>query len=400
MTLRLRRATLLKGGAGACLATLAACSTDEPFGREGSPRTLSPSPTRSPASTTTPKSASTASGSSSSTVPTAPTGTTSAAPDPEVAGTVVDGIPVPWGIAFLPDGSALVGARDTGDLYRVGRGSKKVVGTLDVRSRIDEGGETGLLGLALHPDFATNRLLFAYLSTDDDNRIVRMTFDGGLGRPQPILTGIATSTHHNGGGLVFGPDGLLYASTGDAEDTSTPQDKQSLNGKVLRLTDRGRPAPGNPFGNEVFSYGHRNVEGIRFDEHGRLWASEFGDKGADELNLIRRGKDYGWPYVEGSDGKGGYADPLAQWPVDECSPSGIAIAAGRAWLGTLQGECVWSVVLDGPDRGKTRQHFAGDYGRLRSVALAPDGSLWVTTSNRDGRADPRPGDDRILRVTL
>jgi glucose/arabinose dehydrogenase len=396
MTTRLRRSTLLKGGAAAGLAALAACSTDEPFGQEGSPKTVSPSPTPAP----------TESPATSPTSPTSPTPsenpgpTASPALDPKVAGTVVDGIPVPWGIAFLPDGSALVGARDTGDVYRVSQGSKQVVGTLDVRSRVDEGGETGLLGLALHPDFATNRLLYAYLSTDDDNRVVRATFDGGLGKPRPVLTGIATSTHHNGGGLAFDGDGLLYASTGDAEDQSTPQDKGSLNGKVLRLTDAGDPAPGNPFGNEVFSYGHRNVEGIRFDDQGRLWASEFGDKGADELNLIRRGKDYGWPYVEGSDGQGGYADPLAEWPVDQCSPSGIAIAAGRAWLGALQGECVWAVVLDGPDRGRSRQHFTGEYGRLRSVALAPDGSLWVCTSNRDGRTDPRAGDDHILRVTL
>jgi glucose/arabinose dehydrogenase len=166
------------------------------------------------------------------------------------------------------------------------------------------------------------------------------------------------------------------------------------------MTDTGDVPDGNPFDNLVWSYGHRNVEGIRFDEQGRLWASEFGDKGADELNLIRPGKDYGWPEVEGSDGTGGYADPLAEWPVDQCSPSGIAIAAGRAWLGALQGECVWSVVLDGPEAGRARRHFSGEYGRIRSVAQAPDGSLWVTTSNRDGRTDPRPGDDRILRVTL
>jgi glucose/arabinose dehydrogenase len=393
MDARATRRVLLRGGAGLSLVALAGCSTDEPSGQESGPSTpSSPPATTSPAPTATP----------SETASPPPSPTASAAPHPEVAGTVADGIPVPWGIAFLPDpsSSALVGARDTGDLYVVSQGDKRVVGTLDVRSRLDEGGETGLLGLALHPEFATNRLLYAYLSTDEDNRIVRMTFDGSPGKPQPILTGIATSVHHNGGGLAFGKDGFLYASTGDAEDQSTPQDKTSLNGKVLRLTDTGQPAPGNPFGNEVFSYGHRNVEGIRFDEQGRLWASEFGDKGADELNLIRKGKDYGWPYVEGSDGKGGYADPLAQWPVDQCSPSGIAIAAGRAWLGALQGECVWSVVLDGPDAGRSRQYFAGDYGRLRSVAPAPDGSLWVTTSNRDGRADPRPGDDRILRVTL
>jgi glucose/arabinose dehydrogenase len=326
--------------------------------------------------------------------------TESAAPNPQVAGEVVTGLAVPWGIAFLPDGTALVGERDTGRLLRISPGSTDVVGTLEVRSRVDEGGETGLLGLALHPRFQDNRLLYAYLSTDADNRIVRLTFDGALGKPEPILTGIGTSTHHNGGGLAFGPDGLLYASTGDAENPASAQDTDSFDGKVLRMTDAGQVPGGNPFDNLVWSLGHRNVEGLRFADDGRLWIAEFGDKGADELNLVRRGRNYGWPDVEGSDGRDGYADPLAQWPVDQCSPSGIAIAAGRAWLGALQGECVWSVVLDGPEAGTTRRHLAGRYGRIRSVALAPDGALWVTTSNRDGRTDPRPGDDRILRVTL
>jgi glucose/arabinose dehydrogenase len=383
---RTSRRALLLGSAGI---SLAACSsagdsatTPAPDARPSQP-SRTPTPAESPAST-----------------PAGTPLTPAAAPNPPVAGTVVGGIPVPWGIAFLPDGSALVGARDTGDLYRVTEGHKELVGHLDVRSRLDEGGETGLLGLALHPGFAANRLLYAYLSTDDDNRVVRATYDGGLGEPEPVLTGIATSTHHNGGALAFGPDGSLYAATGDAEDSAAAQDRSSPNGKVLRLTDTGGVPGDNPFGNLVWSYGHRNVEGLRFDPAGRLWASEFGDKGADELNLIRKGANYGWPEVEGSDGKGGYADPLARWPVDQCSPSGIAIAAGRAWLGALRGECLWSVVLDGPDAGKVERHLSGQYGRLRSVALAPDGSLWVTTSNRDGRTDPRPGDDRILRVRL
>jgi glucose/arabinose dehydrogenase len=382
MDARTSRRMLLRGGAGLSLAGLAACTDDD----SGTPSQGTPTPTPTETSTLTTAT---------------PTPTATAGPDPQVTDTIVDGIPVPWGIAFLPDGSALVGARDTGDLYRVSQGRKEVVGTLDVRSRLDEGGETGLLGLALDPGFAQNRLVYAYLSTDEDNRIVLFFYQGGrLGAPQPILTGIGTSTHHNGGGLAFGPDGMLYAATGDAEDSAAAQDTGSLDGKVLRMTNLGTVPRDNPFGNFTWSYGHRNVEGLRFDDSGRLWASEFGDKGADELNLIRKGKNYGWPEVEGSDGKGGYADPLAQWPVDQCSPSGIAIAAGRAWLGALQGECVWSVVLDGADAGRTERYFSGEYGRLRSVAPAPDGSLWVTTSNRDGRADPRAGDDRILRVTL
>jgi glucose/arabinose dehydrogenase len=378
---------LLRGGAGVSLVGLAACSGDD----AGTPSGPSPSATPTPSAT---------SSAPATSAPPTPTETPEPAPNPQVAGTVAEGIAVPWGIAFLPDGDALVGARDSGDLFRVGAGDKQLVGTLAVRSRIDEGGETGLLGLALHPQFESNRLLYAYLSTDDDNRIVRMTFDGRLGEPEPIVTGIATSTHHNGGGLVFGPDGLLYAATGDGENAASAQDTESVSGKVLRMTDAGTVPEGNPFGNLVWSYGHRNVEGITFDDQGRLWAAEFGDKGADELNLIRPGKNYGWPDVEGSDGQGGYADPLAEWPVDQCSPSGVAVAARRAWLGALQGECVWSVVLDGPNAGRAERHLDGQYGRIRSVVLAPDGALWVTTSNRDGRTDPRPGDDRILRVTL
>jgi glucose/arabinose dehydrogenase len=391
MGARTTRRVLLRGGAGASLAAVAACSGDEQSG-------ASPAPSAAPSTTASTPAGATPTPSPTPTEP--PTPTQSAAPKPKLVGEVVTGLAVPWGIAFLPDGTALVGERDTGRLLRVSDGSADVVGTLEVRSRVDEGGETGLLGIAPHPAFETNRLLYVYLSTDDDNRIVRMTYDGTLGKPDPILTGIGTSTHHNGGGLAFGPDGLLYAATGDAENSASAQDTGSVDGKVLRMTDAGRVPDGNPFDNLTWSFGHRNVEGIRFDDTGRLWASEFGDKGADELNLIRPGKNYGWPDVEGSDGEGGYADPLAEWPVDQCSPSGIAIAAGRAWLGALQGECVWSVVLDGADAGKTRQHFAGEYGRIRSVALAPDGSLWVTTSNRDGRTDPRAGDDRILRVTL
>lgn len=374
MVARTGRRALLLGGAAV---SLAACAPAEDVTSSSASPTPTPSPTPTSSPTPTPS------------TPT-PTPTVPAEARLVLSGEVATGLAVPWGVAFLPDGSALVGERDTGRVLWVVTtgGDPVVVGTLDVRSRLDEAGESGLLGLALHP---TEDVLYAYTSVGEGNRVVRMPYAGSLGEPEVVLDGIGASVHHNGGGLAFGPDGSLFVSTGDAEDPAAAPDPASYDGKVLRVAPTGEV--------EVWSRGHRNVEGLAFDEQGRLWASEFGDKGADELNLIEQGRDYGWPAVEGDSG-GEYADPLATWPVEECSPAGIAVAAGRAWLGALRGECVWSVVLDGPDAGRTERHLAGEHGRIRAVAAAPDGSLWVTTSNRDGRTDPGPGDDRVLRVTI
>ncbi len=323
---------------------------------------------------------------------------------PRVARTLASGLAVPWGIAFLPSGDALVSMRDTGAVFRVLRrgGTTEVGAVPDIVSSLEEGGEGGLLGLALHPAYPREPWLYAYRTTASGNEVVRMRLRGSrprLGAPQVVLDEIATSLHHNGGGLVFGPDGHLYVSTGDAEDKPSAQDTASLNGKVLRVTDTGRVPRDNPFGNAVWSYGHRNVEGLTFDGGGRLWASEFGDQEADELNRIDRGGNYGWPAAEGDSG-GAFVDPLATWPPDDCSPSGVAVLAGRAWLGALQGRCVYAVRLTGPQRGQVERVLEGDRGRIRLVAAAPDGSLWVGTSNRDGRAEPGSQDDRILRVTL
>lgn len=375
-TWSMRRATFLRSGALIGLAGLAACDSESPASAPTSAPSTSP-----PAS----------SGGSDKTVA-----------EPEVSGELSRDLAVPWGIAFLPDGRALVSCRDTAQVLLVGDAGADVVGVVPgVTSLLGQGGEGGLLGLALHPAYPDEPWLYAYLSTASDNRVVRMRYAGKeLGTPQPILTGIDTSTHHNGGGLVFGADGLLFVSTGDAENESLAQDTGSLNGKILRITDTGKTPDGNPFDNPVWSYGHRNVEGMAFDADGRLWASEFGENAADELNRIDSGGNYGWPDVEGTGGGDGLIDPLVTWLPDDCSPSGIAIAQGRAWLGALQGRCVYSVELAGSDRGRIRRHFAGEFGRLRAVALAPDGSLWVGTSNRDGRADPAEHDDRLLRVAL
>ncbi|MFT4085533.1 MAG: PQQ-dependent sugar dehydrogenase, partial [Nocardioides sp.] len=342
--------------------------------------------------------ASSAAATSSAAASTSTSPSVTGAPHPAIAATLATGLNVPWGLAFLPDGSALVGSRDTFVIHRITTsGAVTAVGTVPhVVSNVDEAGEAGLLGLALHPSYPAEPWLYAYHSTASDNRIVRMRYrEGRLGTPRPVLTGIAMSVHHNGGGLAFGPDGHLYVGTGDAEDTTTPQDTDSLNGKILRITETGAVPSGNPFDNEVWTYGHRNVEGLAFDGD-TLWASEFGDKAYDELNRIVKGGDYGWPDVEGSDGSGGYRDPFAQWHTSACSPSGIAIADGRAWLGALQGECVWSVDLT---TAAKRRYLTG-HGRIRMVRAAPDGSLWVGTSNTDGRSTASSGDDRIFRVTL
>jgi glucose/arabinose dehydrogenase len=317
---------------------------------------------------------------------------------PRITQVLARRLDVPWGITFLPSGDALVAERDSGRIVRVPpHGGWRPVGKVPgVVSNVSVGGEGGLLGLALRPG---SSWLYVYHSTRTDNRVVRMQYrNGRLGAPLLVLKGIRKAVHHNGGALAFGPGGLLYVSTGDAEVSSDAQDKHSLNGKVLRLTPTGSVPRGNPFGNPVWSYGHRNVEGLTFDDRGRLWASEFGESTADELNRIERGGNYGWPFVQGRDGPGGYRDPIAQWPTDQCSPSGVTVLAGRAWLAALQGQCLYSVGLSPPHRHG--RFFAGRFGRLRMVKAAPDGSLWFGTSNRDGRGAPAPADDRIFRVAL
>ncbi|MGW0227492.1 PQQ-dependent sugar dehydrogenase [Actinopolymorpha singaporensis] len=321
---------------------------------------------------------------------------------PVVAGTIAKGLTTPWDLAFLPDGSALLSERDTARVDRVTPGGK--VGTVGRVPGVVHEGEGGLLGLALSPHYSRDHLLYAYITTRTDNRVVRMTYDGtGLGPPEAVFTGIPRGPqHHNGGRLRFGPDGYLYVPTGDGEQRARAQNRSSLGGKILRITANGKPAPGNPFGTAVWTYGHRNVEGLVFDPQGRLWASEFGDKAADELNRIRAGGNYGWPVLEGRGGaRRGYVDPLAQWPTDDASPSGLTYADGSMWLASLRGERLWRVpVAGGRVTGASKAFLVGTYGRLRHVARAPDGSLWLLTNNTDGRVSPRPGDDRILRLRL
>jgi glucose/arabinose dehydrogenase len=260
-------------------------------------------------------------------------------------------------------------------------------------------GEGGLLGLAASPDFAKDNLVYAYFTAEQDNRIVRFRLDSD-DQPEVIFDGIAKAGFHNGGRIAFGPDGMLYAGTGDAGNTGNSQDRSSVNGKILRLRPDGKPAPGNPTaGSPVYSLGHRNVQGLDWDAQGRMFAAEFGQNDVDEVNLIQPNRNYGWPAVEGTgDTQGGrYTNPLVTWPTSDASPSGLAVAGNTIYVAGLRGQRLWTIPLTGDKTGDPVARLHNRYGRLRTVQVAPDGSLWLTTSNTDGRNDPRDGDDRILR---
>jgi glucose/arabinose dehydrogenase len=308
---------------------------------------------------------------------------------------VASDLEAPWGLVPLKDGSFLISQRDTRKIVRVDNGSTSSMRTID---EADPAGEGGLLGLAITENEKT---VFAYYTAANDNRIVSMSWDGReLGAPKVILRGIPKAFIHNGGRLVIGPDGYLYVGTGESGDEGLAQDKDSLGGKILRLRLDGRPAPGNPFDNEVFSYGHRNVQGLAFDDDGRLWASEFGQQTWDELNLIREGANYGWPEVEGSGNARGMTNPKVVWRTRDASPSGLAYWQGDLWMAGLRGERLWQIPLDGTSTGDPTAHFRGDYGRLRTVEVAIDGnSLLLSNSNTDGRGDPASDDDRLFRIT-
>ncbi|WP_329455492.1 PQQ-dependent sugar dehydrogenase [Streptomyces sp. NBC_01497] len=325
----------------------------------------------------------------------------------QVVSTLTENLKSPWGLAALPGGDLLVSSRDEGTITRIDvhTGAKTELGTV---SGVSPAGEGGLLGIALSPTFTTDHLIYAYFTTQSDNRIARMTYDPAkpagqqLGAPDTILRGIPKGFIHNGGRIAFGPDKMLYAGTGESGDSAKSQDKASLGGKILRMTPDGAPAPGNPFkGSVVYDLGHRNVQGLAWDGAGRLWASEFGQDTWDELNLIQPGRNYGWPTVEGKGHKAGFTDPLEQWRTDEASPSGIAYVDGSIWMAALRGERLWRIPLDGRESAGAPQSFLkGKYGRLRTVLSAGGDTLWLVTSNTDTRGKPKRGDDRILLLRV
>jgi glucose/arabinose dehydrogenase len=317
--------------------------------------------------------------------------------------TIAQNLNVPWGLAFLPDDDLLVTERP-GILQRIGKNQQRY--TIQGVTQTSEG---GLLGVALDPEFEENNRVYLYMTTQNNegitNQIERYVLKNDqLSNRKVLLEGIPGSTNHDGGRIAFGPDRLLYVTTGDAGNPELAQDTNSLAGKILRLTTEGSPASGNPFGNEVYSYGHRNPQGLAWDSNGRLWSTEHGRSGVasgyDELNLIKAGGNYGWPEIEGDESRDGMEKPVAHSGADETwAPASLAYANSSLYFAGLRGQSLYEAKINADNTVVLRAHFSQEYGRLRTV-VEHGGSLYLTTSNTDGRGSPRPNDDKIFRIPL
>jgi len=319
------------------------------------------------------------------------------------------GLEAPWSLVFLPGGGALASERPGRVRAISPEGAVAPRPVLTVETA--RWGEGGLMGLALHPDFANNRLFYAMLTeprrNGPVNRVLRYRLDGAQAQfDRVVLDGIPGARVHNGGRIAFGPDGMLYVGTGEIWRAALAQDRQSLAGKILRVTPEGAAPADNPFpGSPVWSLGHRNVQGLAWGPGGGLYASEHGPSGEagfgayDEVNRIRPGGNYGWPLAVGAPGRPEWVDPVASWPRRTTPPSGMAFWNGALMLATLRSEALLRIVLDESDRAvRIERWFEGRFGRLRDAVAGPDGALYVLTSNRDGRGSPRGADDRILRI--
>lgn len=338
--------------------------------------------------------------------------------------TMAEGLEVPWAVDFSKDGRIFFTER-VGRVRVIGPGgllerSYSTPPSVEAEaSRPGEpptwwvkGGEGGLLGLALHPEFPDEPWVYMHYTYSGDgaqfNRVSRIREEKLMGgREEVLLDGIPGGSYHDGGRIKFGQDGLLYICTGDAGNGGNAQDLGSLGGKILRMTPDGEPAPGNPFeeGPYVYSYGHRNPQGLAFSADGELFATEHGEVGHDEVNLIERGGNYGWQLHQGAPDVEGFVDPLIHSGTDTWAPSGAAFYYGPidAWSGSLffaalRGEALHRLVVDGREVRKHEVLLKDRYGRLRDAVVGPEGGLYILTSNRDGRGRSRRGDDRLFRI--
>ncbi|MDO8497569.1 MAG: PQQ-dependent sugar dehydrogenase [bacterium] len=341
--------------------------------------------------------------------PSAPSTTSALTSQNEVAPmtVVATGLDTPWAIAFLPDQSMLVTERK-GMVRRIDTNGVLDSTPVATLSQVKKIGEGGLLGITTHPDFENNKyvyLYYTYSSNDNNtlNRVVRMTYQNNtLTDEKIIIDKIPGSSNHNGGRIKFGLDGFLYIGTGDAENPSQAQDTKTLGGKILRVTDAGDIPSDNPFHNPVYSYGHRNVQGLAWDKAGRLWATEHGrsgiQSGLDEINQVEMGKNYGWPIIQGDETNPGMETAKKNSGDTTWAPAGAVTVGNFLFFGGLRGQTLYEAGIGNDGVRELKEHFKGEFGRIREVVLGPDGMLYITTSNKDGRGIPKNGDDKVIRI--
>ncbi|MCE5280407.1 MAG: PQQ-dependent sugar dehydrogenase [Planctomycetaceae bacterium] len=345
--------------------------------------------------------------------------------------TVAADLTVPWALAWLPDGRMLITERPGVVRVQARPGQTEVLARID---EVDQSGEGGLMGVAVSPDFSRDGWIYlAYTARDGrrqlKNMVVRYRLDAGrLVERTVLLDNLPARTYHNGLPLAFGPDGKLYASTGDAGKGQLAQEMESLAGKFVRLNADGTVPADNPFpaqaGQErfginsrqsaIWTLGHRNCQGLDWNSRGQMFATEHGPSGIDggsgldEVNLIERGGNYGWPLHRGGDKAEDFVAPIKYWGEPAIAPSGATFYRGetKKWKDwfffcTLRGQSLFAMRFD-PDQPqkvlRVERLLEDQFGRLRAAAMGPDGHLYLTTSNRDGRGRPGPNDDRVLRL--
>ncbi|MFP4514970.1 MAG: PQQ-dependent sugar dehydrogenase [Parcubacteria group bacterium] len=324
--------------------------------------------------------------------------------DMPVLSVVANNLETPWSIVKLPNGSFLLTEREGQIRLIEANGNSEVIEVID---EARESGEGGLLGMTLHPQFEDNNLIYLYYTYQNEeaetiNKVIRANYvDNSFTEIETIIDNIPGALYHNGGRIKFGPDNNLYITTGDAQTPAEAQDTEFLGGKILRLNENGDIVTDNPFDNEVYSYGHRNPQGITWDNEGNLWATEHGRSATDELNLIRKGANYGWPIIVGSEEREGMKTPIIHSGVNETwAPSGAAYYNNNIFFVGLRGNTLYQANIEDIDNINIIKHFENEFGRLRDVIVTDNGILYFISNNTDGRGDPAENDDKLYRLDL